>query len=76
MNDEQNNETTEKRPHEVSSTELLDCPFCGSSASVPRKDSERGRAIWAISCNQWCVTMRRGTRKAVINDWNKRQANN
>lgn len=52
--------------------ELKKCPFCGAVATSPRKISSKGRPVWEVSCNWFCVTMRRGSKKQAIADWNKR----
>ena len=58
--------------------ELKPCPFCGATAADPYKEKPRlGRTmcpVWEISCGWHCVAMRRGSRKEVVADWNKRSS--
>jgi len=54
---------------------LLSCPFCGHPAQSPEKENATGRAVWMIRCSVYCVSMRRGTKKEVVNDWNTRKGN-
>lgn len=57
----------------VDSTGLLACPFCGGPARGPdNENADGGKPIWAIHCYQFCIKMRRGSKREVIADWNKR----
>ena len=50
---------------------IASCPFCGCAANEPTNESS-GRPVWEITCSQFCVTMKRGSRKEVIKCWNER----
>lgn len=52
--------------------DLLPCPFCGHPASEPHKLNPTGKPTWQINCGEFCISMRRGSRKEVIQDWNTR----
>lgn len=54
------------------STALRPCPFCGAGVNEPINETPGKRPTWAISCTQFCITMRRGSRKQVVTDWNTR----
>lgn len=52
---------------------LLPCPFCGGDPQQPETITKPPKhPIWEISCSQMCFSMRRGTRKEVVQGWNKR----
>ena len=51
---------------------LLECPFCGCPANQPVNETPWKRPTWEISCTQYCFSMRRDTKKAVIESWNRR----
>jgi|GEM_PF-2564782 len=55
--------------------DLLSCPFCGMPAVGPELENPgKGRPNWKIRCNQYCVSMRRGSKNEVVADWNTRAA--
>lgn len=53
-------------------TDLKPCPFCGREPHPAERESPKGRPIWIIRCGQFCFSMRRGSKKEVISDWNTR----
>lgn len=57
--------------------DLKPCPFCGTAANEPVKEQRRlgsaARPMWEITCAWYCIAMRRGTRRQVIQDWNTRR---
>lgn len=57
----------------IHSDKLKECPFCGGNASSTEKESDKGRPVWAIKCSTgFCISMRRSSKKEVIEDWNTR----
>jgi hypothetical protein len=52
--------------------ELKRCPFCGAHATAPQNITPTKRATWEVSCAIFCVAIRRGSRKEVVESWNKR----
>jgi hypothetical protein len=52
--------------------ELKPCPFCGAHATAPQNITPTKRATWEVSCAIFCVAIRRGSRKEVVESWNKR----
>lgn len=55
------------------SQELRACPFCAAPANTPENIRPGKRPIWEIGCPQYCFSMKRATKKQVIEDWNTRQ---
>ncbi|MGD2065584.1 MAG: hypothetical protein PVI43_00255 [Candidatus Bathyarchaeota archaeon] len=51
---------------------LLPCPFCGAPAAPAVNETPTKRPTWRIGCINYCVSMRRGTKRDVIADWNTR----
>lgn len=62
----------------VERPELLPCPFCGANPNLPElmrpKNGRTARPSWEIGCSQFCISMRRGSRRESIACWNKRDA--
>lgn len=56
----------------MSNIEMELCPFCGARAVQPFKISQTGRPIWETGCVNYCVFMRRDSKKQLILDWNTR----
>ena len=57
---------------ERSKKELKPCPFCGSPATEPEKISQAGRPLWRTGCVLFCVSMTRGSKSLLKQDWNTR----
>lgn len=63
-------------PKEWLSEFIKPCPFCGSRINPKNIYNEnllKGRPLWKLSCGRYCVSMRRPTRKTLIEDWNTRK---
>lgn len=55
--------------------ELKPCPICGAKASEPEKINRpptKGRPIWETGCVNYCIFMKRGSKKELIESWNTR----
>lgn len=53
------------------SLNLLPCPFCGGEAGL----YEDYTGYWLVQCDYCGIsTLRKGSRKSVILDWNRRKA--
>lgn len=53
---------------------LKPCPFCGGDATKPYNEQAgtSRKPVWEIGCSLFCVSMRRGTKKGICEDWNQR----
>ena len=50
--------------------DLLSCPFCGMPAVGPELENPgKCRPNWKIRCNQYCVSMRRGSKNGVVAEY-------
>lgn len=78
MSNENQNTSTETEPSEVSTSDLLDCPFCGGKAGYYQDNGTyTGLPVWSVGCKtENCfgfVSMAEFARKAQAKEaWNQR----